>query len=211
MALISQWTKTGTLIKTIDISATNLYPIGATTDRKYLWIFDGNLQIEQYDKLGNLMQSFAVPVATSESGDITTDRKFLWYTDAAAASANQIDKSGNLMQSWTTTNIPSGITTDRKFIWIIESDEQNCYIRQYTKAGVLTQSMNITMSINSFWCPSITTDRKHLWIADYENQRVHRFDKSGNLIQSWVCSPNGEGPTGITTDRKYLWITSVWD
>jgi hypothetical protein len=211
MPLISQWTKDGVLIQTINVAATNTTPSGITTDRKFLWVTDATAQqIEQYTKLGDFIQSFAAPVAQGVIQDITTDRKFLWYCDSANQLVVQLDKSGNFIQSWATTNIPYGITTDRKFIWTTESDKAaNCWIRQYTKSGVLIQSISIIAFVKTFYPAGITTDRKFLWVVDNVSLLVHQFDKSGNHIQSWACSPGGEFPYGITTDRKFLWVTSA--
>lgn len=211
MPLISQWTKNGVLIQTINIAATNAEPLGITTDRKFLWVTDSlALQIGQYTKLGDFIQAFAVPLVTEYIHDITTDRKFLWYCDQANNRVVQVDKSGNFVQSWPTTNIPLGITTDRKFIWTTETDDQaNCWIRQYSKTGVLMQSISIVAVVTSLYPVGLTTDRKFLWVTDPGAALVHQFDKLGNLIQSWACGPGGELPVGITTDRKFLWITSI--
>jgi streptogramin lyase len=211
MALISQWTKLGDLIQTINIAATNTMPSGITTDRKFLWLTDVQFnQIEQYDKFGNLIRSFVLPVVGVELADITTDRKFLWIVDWEHSQVHQLDKSGNLIQSWATVNIPLGITTDRKFIWTVEYDIWvDTWIRQYTKSGILIQTISIGAFVGQLGSSGITTDRKFLWVTDYFNFQVHQFDKLGNHIQSWPCAPGGEAPYGITTDRKFLWVTSI--
>jgi len=195
---------TGTLIKTIDVSATESYPQGLAFDGKYLWFGSyTHKDIFQMDRLGNIIKSVGIAAMGLTPFGICFDGKYLWWTSGSII--YQMDRLGHIIKTLNVGAIDTqvkGITTDGKSLWFV-GDTHNC-IYKIDKSGNLLQTIDVgTTSVTP---RGLAFDGKYLWWASRFNPELHKIDTSGNIIFEIDISLIETTPTGLTFDGKYLWL-----
>jgi len=121
-------------------------------------------------------------VATDAAGNV-------YVSDRNNNRIQKFDSSGNFLRAWGKDVIQSGHTGDTGTGFEICTVAADC---QVGTSGGLGGEMNIPFGV--------TTDAGgNLYVTDTQNNRVQKFDSSGNWDRAWGKDVNGGGVFGVCT------------
>lgn len=125
--LLREFHRGGTLVETFaPPHAPDAQTTGMAWDGESLWFSDWKhediTQVDPNDM--SVISSFPLPgPGPGGSGGLTWDGNSLWSVDLVAGVIYQLDRSGNLLQTWPSpTPNPCGITFDGDRFWILDND-----------------------------------------------------------------------------------------